>query len=301
MFISAVAPMMGYTHRWCRVLYRMLSKKVELYTEMVVDQAVIHGMDISALPNEGEVILQLGGNTPQKMAAAVSIAEKYKYSAYNINVGCPSNKVQDGAFGACLMRHPQQVAEIISAMRSNTTRPVEVKTRLGIDDLDSDSYLYNFLEHCIKSGCNKFILHARKAWLTGLSPLQNRTIPPLQYDRVIGAKKRFPEVTIILNGGLSSFDYHTWYGQVDGVMLGRAVWDRPELLLNIDGRDNIATNIYDIIRQYVDFCLLHNAKKSLFVPPLMGFFRGSAGAKVWRQKLTQYIIGDVERPDVLTI
>lgn len=291
MVFYAVAPMMGYTHRWARVFYRMLSGHVQLYTEMLVDQAVIHGCDITVLPQEGPVILQLGGSDPDTMARAVAMAEPHAYVAYNINAGCPSDRVKQGAFGACLMKDPPRVAALIRAMRQETHRPVEVKTRLGVDDLDSDDHLYRFLESCLHAGCARIVLHARKAWLSGLSPAENRTIPPLQYERVLAAKARFPDAQIMINGGLSTFN-NPWHDALDGVMLGRAVWDHPEILLTVDplvtaqeGRGDIA----DIVQHYIAFCHEAGARPSLFLPPLMGLGRGKAGARAWRQSLTNIL------------
>jgi tRNA-dihydrouridine synthase A len=291
MFSYAVAPMMGYTHRWARIFYRMLSQHVQLYTEMVVDQAVIHGCDVTVWPQEGPVILQLGGSDPDTMARAVAVAEHHAYSAYNINVGCPSDRVKQGSFGACLMKDPPRVAAMIRAMRQETHRPVEVKTRLGVDDQDSDDHLYGFLESCLNAGCGRIILHARKAWLSGLSPAQNRSIPPLQYDRVLAAKARFPEAEIMINGGLRTFE-NPWQETLDGVMLGRAVWDDPEVLLTVDplvaGQGN-RVDLSDIVGRYIAFCQGVGARPSLFLPPLMGLGRGRPGARAWRQSLTDQI------------
>jgi tRNA-dihydrouridine synthase A len=297
MFSYAVAPMMGYTHRWARVFYRMLSRHVQLYTEMVVDQAVVHGYPLDVLPEEGPVILQLGGSDPETMARAVAVAEAHPYRAYNINVGCPSDRVKQGAFGACQMKDPNRVATIIRAMRGETQRPVEIKTRLGVDDYDSDDHLYRFLESCLSAGCGRIILHARKAWLSGLSPAENRSIPPLQYDRVLAAKEKFPEATIILNGGLNTFQ-NPWTDTLDGVMLGRAVWDYPEILLTVDALvegtpspsprrgEGITNGLSEVVERYLAFCETRGARSSLFLPPLMGLGRGSPGARAWRQSLT---------------
>jgi len=291
MFSYAVAPMMAYTHRWARIFYRMLSQHVLLYTEMLVDQAVIHGCDLTVLPQEGPVILQLGGSDPDTMARAVGMAEHHAYSAYNINAGCPSDRVKQGSFGACLMKDPPRVAAMIRAMRQETHRPVEVKTRLGVDDLDSDDHLYRFLESCLNAGCGRIVLHARKAWLSGLSPAENRTVPPLQYDRVLAAKARFPEADIMINGGLSTFE-NPWQETLGGIMLGRAVWDHPEILLTVDplvtgqgGRVDLS----DIVGRYIAFCEGVEARSSLFLPPLMGLGRGKPGARAWRQSLTDII------------
>ena len=294
MFSYAVAPMMGYTHRWARIFYRMVSRHVQLYTEMVVDQAVVHGYPLDILPEEGPVILQLGGSDPGTMARAAALAEAHSYIAYNINVGCPSDRVKQGAFGACLMKDPSRVAAIIRAMRGETQRPVEVKTRLGVDDHDSDDHLYRFLENCLKAGCGRIVLHARKAWLSGLSPSENRSIPPLQYDRVLAAKQKFPEAEIMINGGLNTFE-NPWTNTLDGIMLGRAVWDYPEILLTVDGLVAGAPisprKILDIVERYIAFCEERGARPSLFLPPLMGLGRGSPGARAWRQSLTNKIAG----------
>jgi tRNA-dihydrouridine synthase A len=291
MFSYAVAPMMGYTHRWARVFYRMLSQHVQLYTEMLVDQAVIHGCDITVLPQEGPVILQLGGSDPDTMARAVAMAEHHAYIAYNINAGCPSDRVKQGSFGACLMKDPPRVAAMIRAMRQETHRSVEVKTRLGVDDQDSDDHLYRFLESCLNAGCGRIVLHARKAWLSGLSPAENRTIPPLQYDRVLAAKARFPDADIMINGGLRTFE-NPWQETLGGIMLGRAVWDHPEILLTVDplvtGQAG-SVDLSDSVGRYIAFCNDAGARPSLFFPPLMGLGRGKSGARAWRQSLTDII------------
>ncbi len=205
--VFAVAPMMDWTDRHCRVFHRVLSKHALLYTEMVTAQAVLRGDRARLLAfdaREQPVALQLGGSSPALLAEAARIGEDFGYCEINLNVGCPSDRVQEGRFGACLMAEPQLVAECVAAMAAAVRAPVTVKCRIGIDDQDADEALQQFVQVVAATGCATFIVHARKAWLKGLSPKENREIPPLDYDRVHRLKASFPQLNIILNGGLSS-------------------------------------------------------------------------------------------------
>ena len=232
----SVAPMMDWTDRHCRVFHRTLTKRALLYTEMVTADAVIHGDRERLIGFSGEehpIALQLGGSAPGKLAEAARIAAAFGYDEINLNVGCPSDRVQEGRFGACLMAEPDLVAECVSAMLQ--TQPLTVKCRIGIDDQDAEADLSRFIDTVADAGCSTFVVHARKAWLKGLSPKENREIPPLDYDRVYRLKARRSELTIIINGGIETIaDAQKHLEHVDGVMLGRAAYQNPCLLADVD-------------------------------------------------------------------
>jgi tRNA-dihydrouridine synthase A len=232
------APMMDWTDRHCRFFHRALTRHARLYTEMVTAEAVIHG-DRERLLGcdvvEHPVAVQLGGAEPDRLAEAARIAVGFGYDEVNFNVGCPSDRVQDGRFGACLMAEPARVARCIAAMRDAVEIPVTVKCRIGIDDQDSEADLARFIEMVAAAGCETFIVHARKAWLQGLSPKENREIPPLDYDRVYRLKRARPDLRIVINGGIASLaEASDHLAHVDGVMLGRAAYQRPWLLAEVD-------------------------------------------------------------------
>ncbi len=231
--------MMDWTDRHCRVFHRRLTKRALLYTEMVTADAVIHGDRqrlIGFSKEEHPIALQLGGSDPAKLAEAASIGADFGYDEINLNVGCPSDRVQEGRFGACLMAEPELVAACVSAMRNSQPVPVTVKCRIGIDDQDAEADLQRFIEVVADTGCSTFVVHARKAWLKGLSPKENREIPPLDYKRVYRLKAARPELTIILNGGIETLeDASAHLDHVDGVMLGRAAYQNPYILANVDG------------------------------------------------------------------
>jgi tRNA-dihydrouridine synthase A len=234
----SIAPMMDCTDRHFRYFLRLISKKVVLYTEMVVAQAILHGPKDQLLkfrPEEHPLVLQLGGSNPKELAEAAKIAEQYGYDEINLNVGCPSDRVQSGRFGACLMKEPGLVAECIQGMKKAVRIPVTVKTRIGVDDLDDYDFLYGFIKTISEVGCEHFIIHARKAWLNGLSPKENRTIPPLDYDRVYQIKQAFPHLFITINGGVKTVsDIQQHLTQVDGVMIGREAYSNPYCLASVD-------------------------------------------------------------------
>ena len=230
--------MMDWTDRHDRYFLRLITRHALLYTEMVTADAILHG-DRSRLlrfdPAEQPVALQLGGSEPVKLADCARIAEQWGYAEVNLNVGCPSDRVRSGRFGACLMAEPERVGECVARMQSATSLPVTVKTRIGIDDLDSYQYLRDFIGTVADAGCAVFIIHARKAWLEGLSPKENREIPPLHHDTVYRIKCDFPGLNIVLNGGVSTLDEAESHLQfVDGVMLGRAAYQNPYLLADVD-------------------------------------------------------------------
>ncbi len=236
--LFAVAPMMELTDRHCRYFFRLFSQHTLLYTEMIHSQAILKGNRDTLLsyhPAEHPLALQIGGNDPHQLAECAKIAEDYGYDEINLNIGCTSNRVQAGRFGACIMAEPQLVAECIAAMQNVVKIPITVKTRLGIDNHDSYDDLNNFIQTVASGGCKIFTIHARKAWLKGLSPKENREVPPLRYEYVYQLKKDYPHLVILINGGiteLSAAKNHLKY--VDGVMLGRAVYQSPHLLAEVD-------------------------------------------------------------------
>src|SRR5262245_4164603 len=235
-----VAPMMDWTDRHCRFFHRLLTRRAFLYTEMVTAQAVLHGRRERLLafsPQEHPVALQLGGSDPRRLAQAAAIGESFGYDEINLNVGCPSDRVQEGRFGACLMAEPALVADCVAAMRARVGVPVTVKCRIGIDDQDSEADLERFIGAVARAGCRTFIVHARKAWLQGLSPKENREVPPLDYPRVHRLKAAHPELEIVINGGIASLDEAAAHlAHVDGVALGRAAYQNPYLLADVDRR-----------------------------------------------------------------
>lgn len=234
----SVAPMMDWTDRHCRYFHRLMSKNAQLWTEMVTAKAIIHGdknrlLDYDA--QEHPLVLQLGGSDPKEMATAAKVGQDWGYDEININVGCPSDRVQSGSFGACLMQTPDIVAQCIEAMGGVVDTPLSVKSRIGVDDMQNYEELTNFIEIVNNAGCDNFVIHARKAWLQGLSPKENRTVPPLNYDWVYRVKKDFPKLTIGINGGITSLnEVNEHLSHVDNVMLGRAAYHQPYLLANVD-------------------------------------------------------------------
>ena len=292
----SVAPMMDRTDRHCRYFHRLLTKRSFLYTEMLHANAVLKG-DTEKLLNhhtdEHPLVLQLGGSDPSALAEASSISEKFGYSEVNLNVGCPSSKVQKGRFGAILMKEPKLVAKCISQMKEATTLPVTVKCRIGVDDMDQNIHLDNFINEVSSAGCNTFIFHARKAWLKGLSPKDNREIPPLNYERVYELKNTFPDLKFIINGGIKSLHESSIHLQhVDGVMIGREAYENPLLLAEVDSviflDKKISTSRSDILKSLIPYIveeLERGTKISHITRHLMGLFRGFNGAKNMRKYL----------------
>jgi tRNA-dihydrouridine synthase A len=293
-----VAPMMAYTDRHFRYLLRLISKHTVLYTEMVTAQAIIHG-DCAYLLNfsseEHPVAMQLGGSNPLQLAQASKICERWGYDEINLNVGCPSERVQNGCFGAALMKEAGLVANGIKAMRESVNVPVTIKTRLGVDDCDSEAFLHDFVGKIAETGCDVFIMHARKAWLKGLSPKENREIPPLDYDRVYRLKTLFPQLDIIINGGIQ--DKNTvpeHLSHVDGVMVGRVICSNPYWLCDVDQRyyaeKTEIKSRQDIIRLYLPYILQQYANgvpMRHMTRHLIGLFQGEIGARAWRQRLSE--------------
>jgi len=290
--------MMDWTDRHDRYFLRLISSHALLYTEMVTTGAILFGDEQRHLafdPAEQPLALQLGGSNPVDLAKCAKIAGTYDYKEINLNVGCPSDRVQNGKFGACLMAEPKLVAECVSAMKSVTDIPVTVKNRIGIDDLDSYQHLVDFTGTVKNAGCETFIIHARKAWLTGLSPKENRTIPPLDYPRVYQLKKDFQDLEIIINGGiqtLEEIDVHLTH--VDGVMIGREAYQNPYFLAEIDKRYYGATDdtparkdIIENILPYVSREMKKGVPLKSITRHMLGLFQGRPGAKAWRRHISE--------------
>jgi tRNA-dihydrouridine synthase A len=291
--------MMDWTTRHCRAFHRCLTKGALLYTEMVTAEALIHGDPKRLIGfNDGEhpVALQLGGSDPDKLATATKIGASFGYDEINLNVGCPSDRVQSGRFGACLMREPTLVAECMIAMREATTLPVTVKNRLGVDDQEPRESLFAFMETVAKSGVDVFIVHARKAWLKGLSPKDNREIPPLDYEIVRDLKRAHPDLTIILNGGLETLEQVLAERRgLDGVMLGRAAYHDPAILghvdseiLGMEGEVITSEAAFAAFRPYVEARLSEGVPLHAMTRHMLGLFMGRAGARLFRRTLSEH-------------
>lgn len=296
-YTFSVAPMMDWTDRHCRALHRCMSKNALLWTEMVTANAIIHGERdrlIGFADAEHPVVLQLGGSEPTVMAEAARIAEEYGYDEVNINCGCPSDRVQSGAFGACLMAEPALVAQCVTAMQAAVSIPVTVKCRIAIDDLPDRETLFAFVDQVSAAGCNVFTVHARKAWLKGLSPKQNRDVPPLDYGLVADLKGARPDLTIILNGGITTIAECQEHLKIfDGVMLGRAAYQDPSLLCDVDAdifgtgpRIDVATAI-EAYRPYMVKQLSQGIRLHAMTRHMLGLFNGKPGARSWRRHLSE--------------
>ena len=296
--ILSVAPMMDWTDTHCRYFMRLLDPNIKLYTEMITADALYHGDSDRFLKfhnSEHPIALQIGGNDPAKMMLAAKKGEDAGYDEININVGCPSDRVISGSFGACLMAYPDIIAECILSIKDVVTVPVTVKTRIGIDDLDSFDFLYDFIHRVSESGCNAFIVHARKAILKGLSPKENRTIPALNYERVYELKKHNSALTIILNGGIDSIEACKKHLQVvDGVMIGRKAYQDPWFITKLGnevlGNDLLVLNRVDVIKEmhsYVENQAKIGISVNKITRHMIGLFHGQPGARVWRRLLSQ--------------
>jgi tRNA-dihydrouridine synthase A len=290
--------MMDWTDRHCRWFHRLLAPEALLFTEMVTSGAVRHGDRARLLDHdaaERPVVLQLGGSEPDEMAEAVRLAEPWGYDGYNLNCGCPSDRVQRGRFGAGLMREPERVRDVLAAMREATTREVSVKCRIGVDDCDDDTFLERFVTTCAESGVDTVIVHARKAWLQGLSPKENREKPPLRYEVVERLKARHPELRIVLNGGLrTSDDVRAARRWADGVMVGRAAYQNPAALpaLVAAAVDGPATPLDDAavleaLGAYVDARRREGVPAAAVLRHVLGLFQGRPGARRWRRVLSE--------------
>jgi tRNA-dihydrouridine synthase A len=291
--------MMEWTDRHCRMFHRQLTRHALLYTEMVTADAILHGKRDRLLAfdtSEHPVALQLGGSDPDKLARAAEIGAGYGYDEINLNCGCPSDRVQSGRFGACLMAEPELVAACVRSMRAATALPVTVKCRIGIDDQDSEADFQRFIDVVSDAGCSTFIVHARKAWLKGLSPKENREVPPLDYARVFRLKQSRPELGILLNGGLESWEQiGQVLPQVDGVMLGRAAYQRPyDVLTSVDGRLFGATGavptrrgVLEAYLPYVAQQLARGEKLSNMTRHILGLYHGAPGGRQFRRRLSE--------------
>ncbi|MEN8723435.1 MAG: tRNA dihydrouridine(20/20a) synthase DusA [Alphaproteobacteria bacterium] len=308
----SVAPMMDWTDRHCRMFHRQLSRHALLYTEMVTADAVIHGDQARLLGFDGAehpIALQLGGSEPDKLAAAVKIALEFQYDEINLNVGCPSDRVQSGSFGACLMAEPELVADCIRAMQDAAGAvPITVKCRIGIDEQDEEQALRSFVEIVSeRGGATSFAVHARKAWLKGLSPKQNREVPPLNYPLVYALKQELPDLEIAINGGIPDLDaVATHLGHVDGAMVGRAAYQTPWVLADVDRRffaaDNPVQTPHQAIRNYLPYvegCLSAGVPLKSMTRHMMGLFAGAKGARAWRRTLSEQAHKDGAGPEVL--
>lgn len=294
----SVAPMMDWTDRHCRAFHRVLTKRVLLYTEMAVDKAVIHGDRgklIGFETAEHPVAIQLGGSDPADLAQASRIAEDFGYAEINLNVGCPSDRVQSGRFGACLMQEPALVADCVSAMQDAVSVPVTVKCRIGVDEQEPETALFDFVDTVAGAGVTSFTVHARKAWLKGLSPKENRTVPPLDYDLVRRLKRERPALEIILNGGIETLDHGLTESEgLDGMMIGRAAYHTPWILAGADSRvfgdaDSVSTRFeaVEAFKPYLARRLEVGTRLHDMTRHILGLFTGEPGARMWRRILSE--------------
>ncbi|MGV6826313.1 MAG: tRNA dihydrouridine(20/20a) synthase DusA [bacterium] len=289
--------MLDWTDRDYRYFMRLLTPSSWLYTEMVTTGAILHGdrerfLDFDT--TEHPVALQLGGSDPEALARCTQLADRWGYDEINLNVGCPSDRVQSGRFGACLMADPSLIAECVTAMRESTTRPVTIKHRTGIDDLDTYDLLSRFVATLTDAGCDTFIVHARKAWLQGLSPKQNRDVPPLHYEWVYQLKKEFPDNAIVINGGISTVDdMQTHLQHVDGVMIGRAAYHDPWIMAEAEqcllGKPLLFDRIQiaEKMLPYIEKRLDEGMRLNQVTRHILGLFHGQPGAKQWRRHLSE--------------
>ena len=292
----SVAPMMDWTDRHCRFFHRLMSRRARLYTEMVTTGAVIHGPRERLLgfdEAEHPIAVQLGGSDPGELAAAARICAEFGYDEINLNVGCPSDRVQDGRFGACLMREPELVGECVAAMKSAVPLPVTVKCRIGVDDQDPEEALDRVASAVVRAGADALIVHARKAWLQGLSPKENRDIPPLDYGRVYRLKAALPDLPIGINGGIRDLEAAKEHlDHVDGVMLGRAAYQEPALLLSVDrelfGEEPPVRDAFEAMEAfepYVAARLNEGVRLHQMTRHILGLFNGRPGARAFRRHL----------------
>lgn len=296
----SVAPMMDWTDRHCRAFHRCLTRRALLWTEMVTADAVIRGDRerlIGFSDTEHALVLQLGGSEPAKLAEAARIAEGFGYDEVNLNCGCPSERVQSGAFGACLMAEPDLVADCVAAMRAAVSIPVTVKNRIAIDDLPARETLFTFIDKVSAAGCSVFTIHARKAWLKGLSPKENREVPPLDYALVADLKAARRDLTIIVNGGITTIDQcREHLESFDGVMLGRAAYQSPDLLGHVDAAlygDSRIISPAEAVAAYEPYIAARLAEGiSLhgMTRHMLGLFAGKPGARLWRRTLSEQAV-----------
>ena len=294
----SVAPMMDYTDRHFRYFIRLMSRHTRLYTEMLTTGALLHGDPRRFLEfhrAEHPLALQLGGSDPAELAACARMAADYGYDEVNLNAGCPSDRVQQGRFGACLMNEPKLVRDCVAAMRAASPLPVTVKTRIGVDERDSYPELVDFVGTAAQGGCDTFIIHARKAWLKGLSPKENREIPPLRYDVAAALKRDFPALTIVVNGGVQTLEaMQDHLGAFDGVMVGREAVSNPYLFADVDRRffDPAApvrsrTEVLNAWLPYLSAQLQEGVPLARMTRHALGLFHGCPGARQWRRRLSE--------------
>ncbi len=295
--LLSVAPMLDCTDRHFRFLLRLISRQVLLYTEMLTINEILapNGhQHLELNPIESPIAIQLGGSEPDKLVQCAKLAEQAGFDQVNLNVGCPSSRVQRGGIGACLMRQPDLVADCVQAMANAVAVPVTVKCRLGVDDDDSYEQLQHFVTTIAAAGCSRFIIHARKAWLKGLSPKQNRTVPPLQYDKVYQIKQDFPDLEITINGGITDLEQANQHlHHVDGVMIGRSVYNNPMLLAEVDnlyyGAKRQPITPKEVVLQYIDYVeqqLAIGNRLTIITRHLLNMFQGMPGSKLWRRYLS---------------
>jgi tRNA-dihydrouridine synthase A len=296
-----VAPMMEWTDRHCRFFHRLLTRRTLLYTEMITSSAVLRGDRTRLLafdPAEHRLALQLGGSDPKALTQAARIGADFGYDEINLNVGCPSDRVQEGRFGACLMAEPRLVADCVAAMKAAVPVPVTVKCRIGIDDQDPEESLDRLTNLVVAAGCDALIVHARKAWLDGLSPKENRDIPPLDYDRVYRLKRAHPRLTIAINGGIGSVEQAAAHlAHVDGVMMGRAAYQESWRLLAVDplifGEGAPFASPKDAAQAFISYVereLARGVKLSAMTRHLLGLFHGVPGARAFRRHLATHAV-----------
>jgi tRNA-dihydrouridine synthase A len=297
-FLFSVAPMMDWTDRHCRVFHRLMTRRARLYTEMLTTGAIIHGDRKRLLgfdASEHAVALQLGGSDPRDLATSAKIGEDFGYDEINLNVGCPSDRVKDGRFGACLMAEPALVAACVDAMKRTVGIPVTVKCRIGVDDQDPEVALDTLARSVIAAGADALIVHARKAWLNGLSPKENRDIPPLDYNRVYRLKASLPDVPVVINGGIASLaEAKRHLGFVDGVMLGRAAYQEPWRLLTADPElfgeaapHATMKDVLEAVMPYIERELAQGVRLHSITRHFVGAFHGVPGARAFRRYLAE--------------
>jgi tRNA-dihydrouridine synthase A len=302
--------MMDWTDRHCRVFHRLMTRRARLYTEMLTSGAIIHGDRRRLLAfdaSEHPVALQLGGSSPVDLALSAKIGEDFGYDEINLNVGCPSDRVKDGRFGACLMAEPELVAECVAAMKGAVKIPVTVKCRIGIDDQDPEAALDTLARGVVAAGTDALIVHARKAWLNGLSPKQNRDIPPLDYGRVYRLKAALPDVPVIINGGIGSIDEAREHlAHVDGVMLGRAAYQEPWRLLTVDSElfgetapQATMKDVFEAMMPYIERELASGARLHAITRHFVGAFHAVPGARAFRRYLAEHGVRSGAGVDVL--
>ena len=307
--LLSVAPMMDWTDRHCRYFHRLLTQSALLYTEMVTTGAIIHGdadRFLTYNPEEHPLALQLGGSEPKDLAACARIAEQHGYDEINLNVGCPSDRVQRGRFGACLMLEPELVRDCMSAMLDVVDIPVTVKTRLGVDDDYSYQFMSDFVGKVAESGCSVFIMHARKAILSGLSPKQNRDVPPLHYDWVYRLKQESPDLEVVINGGIDSLEaVKQQLGRVDGVMLGRAAYHTPWILAECqqqlfeESAFGSREELIEPMSDYLERQVREGTPVKYVSRHMLGLFQGQPGARVWRRYLSENAFRDDNNTELL--